>query len=394
MAKPIPSTPPGASDPPGRDPGASDEERGAQFRLSETLRRLKEKEGSFAALARAITAANLGSAPADPSTGDVIDRRKLKTLVEGPLTAVLTVGDLLKLDRYLSQFGESLALRPILKRPDLMDALAVPRRVTFLLGSKPEFERRMVSENDVLAMGEIQRSVGFAESAPRFEVKTVPLDSRRDLPEQIAAFEHLVHEESGPSLVALASHRSNLFSELLGCAMFGYPVFGKGPLPAGAKPPFRLVWSQKLADVPESHFSADLRTLRERAPEIADEVAAGKASVLLTESDHYVDRVTPRGWGESYGVCVAQRRRRGQVWLLLLGITGAATYACAKLANRLATRMGEVPEGEDSPIYWGIVRIRVDEEQRKQLFDLRQFAEEEIWNQTPLPAPQRGAVSL
>lgn len=394
MPDPIPPTSPRPSDPPARDPGASDDERGAQFRLGETLRRLKEKEGSFAALARAITAANLGSVPADPSTGDVIDRRKLKTLVEGPLTAVLTVGDLLKLDRYLSQFGESLALRPILKRPDLMDALALPRRVTVLLGSRPEFERRMVSENDVLAMGEIQRSVGFAESAPRFEVKTVPLDRERALLEQLADFEHLVHEENGPSLVTLASWRSNLFSELLGCAMFGYPVFGRGPLPAGAKPPFRLVWSRKLPDVPESHFNADLRTLRERNREIADEVEAGKASVLLTEDDLYVDRVTPRGWGESYGVCVAQRRRRGQVWLLLLGITGAATYACAKLANRLSTRMGEVPEGEDSPIYWGIVRIRVDETQRKQLFDLRQFVEEEIWNQAPIPAPQRSVVSL
>jgi hypothetical protein len=313
---------------------------GAQFRLGRILRDLRSKEGSYAALARAITRAYLESAPAADVRGDVIDRRKLKSLVEGGKGAVLSLDDLFVLDPYLSKFGESLALRPILQKPDLMEALADSGRVTFLLGSRPEIERRMVSEYDLLGMGEIQRAISNTQGGVRFEVKTVPLTGRVATREQVKDFESLVHEESGASLCVLASARSNACSELLACAIVGYPPFAEGPLPPGVQPPFQLVWNPTLPHLYESHFRADARTLLSRDPKVAKEVEDGKASVLVTRDRLYVDRVTPRGWGDTFGVCMAQRRRHGQVWLLLLGITGAATFACAKLASRLATRLG------------------------------------------------------
>ena len=364
---------------------------GAQFRLSSILDKLKQKEGSFAALARAITRAYRESGATHPAHGDVIDRRKLKSLVEQGKGAVLTMDDLFALEPYLSQFGESLALRPILQKPDLMDALATCGRLTFLLGSRPETERRMVSEYDVLGVGEIQRAIGHAQSSVRQEVKTVPMAKDRSPRDQVRDFIPLLHDDNGPSLCCLASSRSNPFTELLLCEIFGYPAFGEGPLPEDAQPPFRLVWNPTLPDLYDSHFCADIKALRERDPAAAAEVAAGKASALLTRDDVFVDRVTPRGWGDTYGVCVAQRRRRGQVWLLLLGITGAATFVSAKVANRLATRLGEAPGGQDSNIYWGIVRAHVHESQKHQFFDLRQFAQEEIFTQTTVPAPQRAS---
>ena len=135
------------------------------------------KEGSYAALARAITEASReGERDGRKAPRDVIDRRKLRSLVNGGNGAVLTVDDLFALDHYLSRFGESLAARPLLQKPDLMDALSTSGRVTFLLGSKHEAERGMVSEYDLHGMGEIQRSIGrSSEVGVSYDVQTVPL---------------------------------------------------------------------------------------------------------------------------------------------------------------------------------------------------------------------------
>jgi hypothetical protein len=365
-------------------------DQGAEFRLASVLAHRMREEGSYAALARAITTANdegQSSTRKKKSKGDVIDRRKLKSLVEGGSGAVLTRKDLFALDHYLSQYGESLAARPILRKPDLMQALGESGRVTFLLGSRPEVERVVVSQYDLLGMGEIQRAIGHADSGVRYDVQTVPLPGRSATIEDVKAFEALLSDENGPSLCCLASARSNPFAERLLCAFFGYSPFAQQPLPKKATLPFQLIWNPTLSSLYQSHFRADAASIRARNPKMADEVDRGEASVLVTPEKLYVDRLTHDGWGDTYGVCMAQRRRRGQVWLLLLGITGASTFVSAKVAKRLATRMNECPDGRNSDIYWGIVKARVEKTQRDELFNLRQFTLEEIETQPPLPAP-------
>ena len=60
--------------------------------------------------------------------------------------------------------------------------------------------------------------------------------------------------------------------------------------------------------------------------------------------------------GYTYAVCAAQRRARGQIWLLVAGVTGPATYAAAKWVHRMATTMDDAESGKPSKMFWNIVR--------------------------------------
>jgi hypothetical protein len=350
-----------------------------------------KSEGSYAALARAITRASRGErAPKEGEPADLIDRRKLHSLVTSGKGAVLTIEDLHALDRYLERYGEGLAYRPLLQRPDLMEALADGGRVTFLLGSKPELERGSVSHWDVLAMAEIQRAVGRSEVSVRFDIETVPLLSglteTQDALEGHAASNYL--EEGGPSLVCLGSSRSNPLAELMLARMFDYPGFATASLADRENLPFGFVWNPSFSDVFPSYFHFPPDEIVAGNARAADEIRGGKASALWTPEKVYLDQVTPRQWGETFGLCLAQRRRGGRVWLLLLGITGAATFVAAKLANRLATRLHDsTDESRPSQVYWGIVRASVAEELKANFFNLRQFEGEEIATQEPISVP-------
>lgn len=366
-----------------------------RFRLGQVLQERMSKEGSFAALARAITLANRdGTSSSRKKPRDAIDRRKLKSLVEGGKGAVLTFDDLCALDRYLEVFGEGLSSRPILQKPDLMQALASCGRLTFLIGSRPEEDRGVVSHWDVLAMAEIQRELGLSEVGPRLDIQTVPVDLNFEVARKALERHDALGllDDNGPSLVCLGSARSNLFAELMLCRMFGYAAFKGADLPDGANPPFFLAWNPSLQYLCPSHFHVGPEALMTHSAHDAELVRNNEASILVASGKHYTDRVTPRKWGETYGLCIAQRRPRGQVWLLLLGITGVSTYVAAKHANRLATRLNESPHGQTSDIYWGIVSGKVAKEQRQDLIHLRELAEEQIEAQGAVPAPEEAPL--
>ena len=55
-------------------------------------------------------------------------------------------------------------------------------------------------------------------------------------------------------------------------------------------------------------------------------------------------------------MCVAQRRPGGQIWLLVAGLTGPATYAAAQWVNRMPTGLDDHKPGCASRVYWNIVR--------------------------------------
>ena len=99
---------------------------------------------------------------------------------------------------------------------------------------------------------------------------------------------------------------------------------------------------------------------------------------MITDDAVLLDRVTPRRSGDTYGVCVAQRRKNGQVWLALAGVTGAATFVAAKLAKNLTTPLRERDRGPDSSVYWAVIKARVLQDPKLPFVNLRQFAEEAI----------------
>jgi hypothetical protein len=358
----------------------------ATLRLAEVLAARAKQLGGFSALAREIEDAN----PPESARGEErpklhLDRRKLKALAEGQETAVLSIVELRALDRYLDRFGEGLAYKTLFRKPDLMQALGDSGRVTFMLGARREqqqhWERWNISHWDVLAMAEMQRGINAAQSSVRFDIQDVGYEGEHEsavVSGQEPAWSLLL-DDRGPSVVSLGSNRINPATERMLCTMFGVRPFGAG---RGRTLPFHFAWSSRLPYVFPSHLHYRPEDIAKRDGTAAKLVEEGEASVLAVGDEVLVDRVVPRQWGDTYGVCIAQRRRRGQVWLVLAGVTGTATFVAAKLANQLATRLHEKRGEQHSDVYWAVVHARTNEpkdgQSRRSLGARREFDEEEI----------------
>jgi hypothetical protein len=351
------------------------------------LRERKAQEGSYLALEKAIEKANLPDPRANPDREGPkrrIDRRKLKTLIEGDSDVVLSLSELYALDAYLEQYGEGLAYVPIFQKPDLMQTLAASGRVTFLLGSKSGSERegkpRYFSHWDVLAMAELQRGINASEVGVRLDIQDAMLEGR--LPGLVESPDENgwtgLMEDHGPSLVCLGSSRTSPATELMLCRMFGCPYNVDAPADEERLLPFYFVWGSALTSVFPSYFNLRSKEFAERDPNAAGLIDAGHASALVTAEEVFVDTVHQTHQGDTYGVCVAQRRKGGQVWLIVAGITGAATYVTAKLARNLATRLHEQKPGEDSDIYWAVVRAGVTKDPNLPPGNVRSVTEETI----------------
>jgi hypothetical protein len=372
--------------------GTTPAPRAPDFRLARVLSQGVAREGSFSALAKAIAESSPPRPKQDQDRDDrkgkkrrkkgkwVVDRRKLKSLVEGRGDVVLSLDQLRALDRYLERYGAGLAYLPLFEKPDLMQTLADSGRVTFLLGSKPERESRSFSHWDVLAMAEIQRAINPSEISVRFDIQDVLLDEDLDKTVTSAAngvWEDLLHDQ-GPSLVCLGSSRTGPAAEVMLCQMFDCPRFTDPPLAQKQRLPFHFVWDPKLDYIFPSHFHLGSDDISLRDPEAANAIKQRKASAVVTAEEVFVDRVFHDHEGDTYGVCVAQRRKRGQVWLVMAGVTGVATFVAAKLAKSLATSLQEQKSGQDSDVYWAVIRARVVKDPDRPLNSRRAFEEEAI----------------
>jgi hypothetical protein len=357
------------------------------FRLGRILAEHKANKGSYSALAEAIEKSNPADREPDPkqegrkrSKKRGVDRRKLRALVEGDPHVVLSLQELRALDRYLEPFGEGLAFKSIFENPDLLQTLADSRRVTFLLGSKPEKELRYFSHWDVLAMAEIQRGINSSEVSVRLDIEDVQLQKTLDSTAaslKVAGWTKLLGDK-GPSLVCLGSTRTSPATEAMLCRMFQRPECEDPPLAEKQRLPFHFAWKQGIDYVFPSYFHLYSDDIYSRDPDAAKAISEEDASAIVTAEDIFLDRMHPDRRGYTYGVCVAQRRRRGQVWLVLAGVTGIATFVAAKLAQSLATRLHEQKPGQDSDIYWAVIRALVAEDPSRPLVSVRTFAEEAI----------------
>jgi hypothetical protein len=375
----------------------------AGFRLARVLSERRDREGSYAALAEAIEKSNPARPAAGPKPSPIpspkpdqgrdegkqrkskrgVDRRKLKALVEGDPNVVLSVRELRAIDVYLDRYGQGLAYVPLFERPDLLQTLADSGRVTFLLASKPEEGLRYFSHWDVLAMAEIQRGINPSEMSVRFDIQDVLLQETQQKAagsSKMGGWSELLGDQ-GPSLVCLGSTRTGPAAEAMLCRMFEVPEFEDPPPADKQRIPFHFVWKPMLPYVFSSHFHLGSVDLFSRDLDAANTVRERRASAIVTAEDVFVDRVYPERIGDTYGVCVVQRRKRGQVWLVLAGITGVATFVAAKLAKSLTTRLHEQEAGQNSDVYWAVIRARlpdVPDDPDRPLASVRTFAEEAI----------------
>lgn len=345
-----------------------------KLRFASVLKTQLQVLGSYTKLEDAIrNAVKLDPGHLIDAKGRVrsVDRRKLKAIVEGHKRFSLTLDELLALDKYLEPLGHGLAYNPILLKPDLMDRLAQSGKTTFLLGSKPDAAdpfRINISHWDFLGFNSIQEKVlGASDKSVLIDIREVRMPRKEDkVNNKSRAEEYLRNEkamlafdEDGPSVVCLASSRSNLMAEIMLCLMFGRDGFTSTP-PAGLPElPFQFVWSGRSDYVFPSQFNLGPHKAGEEDPKFGEALVERGVSGLRVNRKFKVDELTDKDESEgyTYAVCAAQRRANKQVWLLVAGLTGPATYAASRWVHNMATKFDDATPGQPSKVYWSVVRV-------------------------------------
>jgi len=232
--------------------------------------------------------------------------------------------------------------------------------VTFLLGSRPVGETRLSLDNwDVRAMTEILRGVSRFGPTEEFDIRDVVLHERlKDARHSVISGDWIkLLANDGPSLVVLGSGRASHAFNLVLSTMFATTPLVDGP--GKQKLPFHFIWPDRLKHVFPSSFRYTARELAKVNPKAAALIHNKEASALEIQGTVYLDRVKQKAGQQSYGVCVAQRRPGGQIWLVLAGVTGPATFAAAKVADGLPLNLYPEGPGKASRVYWTPVRASV-----------------------------------
>ena len=98
-----------------------------KLRLIDVLKHEHDRWRSYETLSYEIASA---------SGGATLDRRKLKSLVEGEDVS-LRISELRALDTYLGPLGEGLAAKPVFEQAAILAEIAQSLETTFFLGSFP-----------------------------------------------------------------------------------------------------------------------------------------------------------------------------------------------------------------------------------------------------------------
>lgn len=359
---------------------------GPTFFLAGALERRFVAEGrSYARLAAEITKAHAQVTGRKPKVKFFVDRRKLKQICTGG-KFVLNVTELEALDSYLEPHNLGLSSHPILTRTSILETLAKSEKVVFVLGLRDHGGRGgpgwELSYWDVTAMAELQRQVNRLSTTVQFDIRAVPYISRAQDAEATARTLEEVFGDKDTSLVILGSPGSNLACERALAPMLGLRPF-ESSLHRKPQPPFHFARPHEPGEFQSCVF-VEPQDLRDFAPTVVLEVEQEhKWAFRLRDG---VWKADPAGADpmKTYGVFCAQRRPKGQVWMVLAGLSGPGTLGAARLVREIDEPLSQPGPGVASQTLWAPVHAKsgVDDRGVPTIADSGFLARPEYWSPT------------
>lgn len=301
---------------------------------------------SFLGLEKRIKSAN--------RDGKTIDRRKLRRLVAGAEDVSLTVAELMALDAFLTPLGAGLADKPIFAKPTPLRSIAEKGRVTIAIGAYPceHEERNALNRWDVRAMAVLLQAI--EKSRPGTPVGVEDMRFTAGLPKPPPFL-----DEAGPSVCCIGSPRSCYAAEFMLARMLGVTEFSGA---AVDDVPFRFIWSPKATRPHPSAFRVEAEQISALDTQLAADILADRAwgALEVRHTLYPVRRRNKKGsiW-TAHGIVLSQTRPGGQAWMVIAGLSGPATFACAAIVA--ADRAGAVPTlqtGQGS-VRWDVVQCIV-----------------------------------
>jgi hypothetical protein len=290
----------------------------------------------------------------------------LRDIVHNDPKLVLSLAELRGIDRYLERFGHGLAYNPFFEKPELLRCVAESRHALFLLGSKrdPKDDFRInISHWDVLGLSCIQGGVqGYAENL-LLDIRETRMhedvtEARQDLDDSEL---QRLYSKRGPSLLCLGSSRGNQMAERMLCNMANLKPFTDNAPGKHRNLPFYFVWAKPRDYVLPSQFHLYADDAISDNREAGEAVMQKRAACFWHEGGYLIDDLSIDGKREgfTYALCAAQRRENKQIWLLVAGLTGPATYAAARWVHKMPTDFDhQSKSGRPSWVFWNLLRAK------------------------------------
>ena len=300
----------------------------------------------------------INEANREAGTGCFLNRRTLAKIKNMPHKVGLTYNILVALNTYFKKRGVGLQQLPILETRGVLEVLVDSPRVVFMLGAKarPE-ERTDMSRWDTRSLAKLLTQTSKFDLHREFDIEDVLWRS----PVEPAALQserwHHILDEDRASVVSIGSPLAALSSEVMLARMFGVQPFDRPQFKAGRQLPFFFSWLPQKAGNFRSAFGLTWRELQSDLPAIAKLVKRKQAGAFILDGVPHGVLDKGKVW-TMYGVIAAQRRAAGNVWLVVSGYAGPATYATAKMVKEIAAELPGT-KGHASKVLWMPVKVKI-----------------------------------
>jgi hypothetical protein len=324
------------------------------LRLTTVIEREKQQVGNYNALARRINELN-----AEKKIDASISRKTLEKIVEKPAKVNLTWRNLVALDTYLSPMGEGLDDQPVLEKLGILHCVANPKnKVSFLVGAKPRPRARRcdLSPWDMRSTAIIVQGFSVFNPHVQHEIVDVLLGTHRDESRLINQPWFPLLDDANHTLISIGSPLACLSSEVMLARMFCVKPF-EPPASLEDKAPFCFIWPPKRCRNLRSRFALPGKAIPPNRPALRKAVLKNRAAAFHCQGQLFKVPVEGTRW-EMYAIIAAQRRRLGQVWVVISGQSGPATYAAATKLKEITNSLPWTA-GEDGPVLWAVVEASI-----------------------------------
>jgi hypothetical protein len=302
-------------------------------------------------------AAEINQSNAEVHSPYRVNHKTLAKLRDNPEAVGLTYAMLVALNTHFKKFGKGLQQLPIFETRGILEVLTETPRLFFMIGAKPRPEERRtdISRWDARSLAELQTHTSML--GMRHEQVIEDVLWRSPVNPEAAKSEDWYHilEEDQHSVVSIGSPLAALSSEEMLARMFKFTPFVKPPI--GRQVPFLFVWVPKKAKNFRSAFGLTWSELATLDKDVAKRVQANKADAFVLDSTVYEVPSDGDSW-TMHGIIAAQRRANGNVWLVISGLAGPATYAAATMVKEIDA---ELPWSRNriSQVLWLPVKVKI-----------------------------------
>ena len=291
-----------------------------------------------------------------------VNRRLLKMLKEGCATVGLTLEVAVAMTEYFRTIKLIKDDPQLFAYEALIDNLVRVSQVHFLYGAKPRpKERRVdVSRWDLDAGAHVLTAASRACTRCEFDSNHVLWHNPASLQSVQGEPWLRVLDDDEHSVVSIGSPLASLSTEVMLARMFGVKEPFQTPDPTAlSRLPFWYCWSPVVAEKFRSAFALTPAELKLVAKDIAARVDANESHAFGLGDKVYEVPRTGKAW-QMPGIVAAQRRPKGNLWLVVSGVAGPATCAAAKLVPEIRAMLPWQPQ-QVSPVLWVPVIAHVKE---------------------------------